>query len=258
MERSSWPAHFRNCRILRRDWHTGPFSGTIGRLLSPAFCWKQDLRARMGNRNSIRGCRGAMWCALFGIVLSGAALADSSATTTGASPSTASKPQTAQTQINKGTKSSASGSTTHKSTSHTSTSHKAPHKSGSHKSSGQKTTPSRGKNGSKNLRSSKKRGQQAIDHDRAQAIQEALIREHYLQGEPSGTWDATTQEAMKRYQADQGWQYKTTPDSRALIKLGLGPSNDHLLNPESAMTSAPAAAASKTKPDPAQNSLPHQ
>ena len=119
--------------------------------------------------------------------------------------------------------------------------------------------PHAGSKGSKNSRSSRKRGQQAIDHERARAIQEALIREHYLQGAPSGTWDATTQAAMQRYQADHGWQSKTTPDSRALIKLGLGPSNDHLLNPESAMTSAPAAAAPKTtKPDPAQDNLPHQ
>ena len=44
---------------------------------------------------------------------------------------------------------------------------------------------------------------------------------------------------MRRYQADHGWQSKTVPDSRASIKLGLGPSHDHLLNPESAMTTAP-------------------
>jgi len=30
-----------------------------------------------------------------------------------------------------------------------------------------------------------------------------------------------------------------SPDARALIKLGLGPSHDHLLNPESAMTTGP-------------------
>lgn len=96
----------------------------------------------------------------------------------------------------------------------------------------------------------KKRGQQAIDSTRARQIQEALIREHYMQGAPSGTWDATTQAAMQKFQADQGWQSKTTPDSRALIKLGLGPNNDHLLNPESAMTSAPATGGPKatTKP----------
>jgi len=30
------------------------------------------------------------------------------------------------------------------------------------------------------------------------------------------------------------------PDSRALIKLGLGPSHDKLMNPETAMTGGPA------------------
>ena len=81
-----------------------------------------------------------------------------------------------------------------------------------------------------------------------------------MQGEPSGTWDSTTQVAMQRYQADQGWQAKTTPDSRALIKLGLGPSHDHLLNPESAMTSTPAARDPKAanKPDPGENNIPQR
>ena len=98
---------------------------------------------------------------------------------------------------------------------------------------------------SKTKSKSKKRGQQAIDSERARQIQEALIREHYLQGEPSGNWDATTQAAMQRYQADQGWQSKNIPDSRALIRLGLGPSSEHLLNPDSAMTSSVATASTK-------------
>jgi hypothetical protein len=96
--------------------------------------------------------------------------------------------------------------------------------------------------GSAGKRSSRKkgpRGQQKIDSERAQAIQEALIREHYLTGEATGTWNQASEEAMRRYQTDQGWQNKTVPDSRALIKLGLGPSKDHLLNPESAMTTVP-------------------
>jgi hypothetical protein len=83
------------------------------------------------------------------------------------------------------------------------------------------------------------RGQQKIDPERAQAIQEALIREHYLSGQAAGTWNQSSEEAMRRYQADHGWQSKTVPDSRALISLGLGPSHDHLLNPESAMTTGP-------------------
>ena len=85
------------------------------------------------------------------------------------------------------------------------------------------------------------RGQQKIDSERTQAIQEALIREHYLSGEATGQWTQGTEDALRRYQADHGWQSKTVPDSRALIKLGLGPSHDHLLNPESAMTTSPDA-----------------
>lgn len=85
------------------------------------------------------------------------------------------------------------------------------------------------------------RGQQKIDSERATSIQAALIREHYLSGEPSGAWDAASEAAMRRYQSDHGWQTKEVPDSRALIRLGLGPNNDHLLNPDSAMTSTPIA-----------------
>ncbi|MGA7220259.1 MAG: peptidoglycan-binding domain-containing protein [Candidatus Sulfotelmatobacter sp.] len=83
------------------------------------------------------------------------------------------------------------------------------------------------------------RGQQKIDPERAEAIQEALIREHYMTGEPTGTWNEASEGAMRRYQADHGWQSKTVPDARALISLGLGPNHDHLLNPESAMTTGP-------------------
>lgn len=83
------------------------------------------------------------------------------------------------------------------------------------------------------------RGQQKIDSERAQAIQEALIREHYLSGEAAGTWNQASEDAMRRYQGDHGWQSKTVPDARALISLGLGPNHDHLLNPESAMTTEP-------------------
>jgi hypothetical protein len=88
------------------------------------------------------------------------------------------------------------------------------------------------------------RGQQKIDADRATEIQQALIRERYLSGMPSGVWDDATEKAMQRYQGDNGWQNKSTPDARALIKLGLGPDRQHLLNPESAMTNAAPSAPS--------------
>jgi hypothetical protein len=67
------------------------------------------------------------------------------------------------------------------------------------------------------------RGQRGIDPDRARQIQTALIQKNYLTGTPSGEWDSATEDAMKKYQADHGWQTKLTPDSRALISLGLGP-----------------------------------
>lgn len=82
-------------------------------------------------------------------------------------------------------------------------------------------------------------GQRGIDEQRTTEIQTALIKEHYLSGEPSGTWDDATRDAMTRYQAANGWQTKLTPDSRALIKLGLGPDHKGLLNPETANIPSP-------------------
>ena len=73
-------------------------------------------------------------------------------------------------------------------------------------------------------------GQQAIEPARVTEIQEALIREHYLSGEATGKWDATTAAAMQKYQADQGWQTKLMPDSRAIKKLGLGPDYSGAIN----------------------------
>jgi peptidoglycan hydrolase-like protein with peptidoglycan-binding domain len=104
-------------------------------------------------------------------------------------------------------------------------------KSGAHRST---ATGVKGRRSRKSA--AKPRGQQKIDSSRTQEIQQALIRERYLSGEPSGNFDDATQQALRRYQSANGWQSKTVPDSRALIKLGLGPDHEHLLNPESAMT----------------------
>lgn len=150
--------------------------------------------------------------------------------------------------------SAAAQDSTTKSAAHKSTKHKSVNKSGKSSKSSARKSPttkhtSTGKHSRGKSRNSRKRGQQAIDSERAREIQEALIRQHYLDGEPSGKWDAATQAALRRFQGDQGWQTKTVPDSRALIKLGLGPSKDGLLNPESAMTTAPLTTATQ-KPDP--------
>jgi peptidoglycan hydrolase-like protein with peptidoglycan-binding domain len=77
-------------------------------------------------------------------------------------------------------------------------------------------------------------GQQAIEPERVTEIQQALIREHYMAGEANGQWDSTTQAAMQKFQADQGWQTKLMPDSRALKKLGLGPDYSTAINAKTA------------------------
>ena len=96
---------------------------------------------------------------------------------------------------------------------------------------GHLTASSRGSKGrTVAKRGPKLRGQQAIQPERVTEIQQALIREHYMNGEANGEWDSTTQAAMQKYQGDQGWQTKLMPDSRALKKLGLGADYSSAIN----------------------------
>jgi peptidoglycan hydrolase-like protein with peptidoglycan-binding domain len=88
------------------------------------------------------------------------------------------------------------------------------------------------------------RGQQAIQPERVTEIQQALIREHYMSGEASGQWDTTTQAAMQKFQADQGWQTKLMPDSRALKKLGLGADYSSAINARTGSFNDPPPASS--------------
>jgi peptidoglycan hydrolase-like protein with peptidoglycan-binding domain len=124
---------------------------------------------------------------------------------------------------------------------HTTKSHaKAASKVGStaHTKSANSSHSSKSRHGKKVVKSSwKSHGQHGIDSDRTRQIQEALIRQNYLSGEADGNWDSRTQDAMRRYQGDHGWQSKVLPDSRALIKLGLGPDHSGVLNPETAAVS---------------------
>jgi hypothetical protein len=87
-------------------------------------------------------------------------------------------------------------------------------------------------------------GQRSMDAGRATEIQQALIRAHYLEGAPTGQWDAASQAAMQKFQADNGWQTKIMPDSRALIKLGLGPKQDDGEYGQPGVTQAAASSAS--------------
>ena len=93
---------------------------------------------------------------------------------------------------------------------------------------------------SKIVKVAKSHGQRGIESERALEIQQALIREKYLDGQPSGEWDQSTRSAMARFQADHGWQTRNVPDARALIKLGLGPNHADILNPDTADIVNPA------------------
>lgn len=129
---------------------------------------------------------------------------------------------TTQTKSSTSTKSSKSTSSSHKSS-----------KSSSSKSS--KTSSGKSKKTAKGT----SHGQKGIDQERTAAIQEALVKQGYLSGEPTGKFDQSTKEALVRFQGENGWQTKVTPDSRALIKLGLGPDKKGLLNPDTAVMSSP-------------------
>ena len=109
-------------------------------------------------------------------------------------------------------------------------------------------SPTSGKSSSRRLsrsrhRASKPRGQQAIEPERVTQIQQALIHAHYLNGDADGKWDATTVAAMQKFQADNGWQTRLMPDSRALMKLGLGPDYSTAINAKGSSFAAPAASA---------------
>jgi len=64
---------------------------------------------------------------------------------------------------------------------------------------------------------------------RVEEIQQALIREGYLQGDANGQWDSRTREAMLRYQTAHGFPATGLPEAKSLMKLGLG---SHPLPPE--------------------------
>ncbi|MBS1821097.1 MAG: peptidoglycan-binding protein [Acidobacteria bacterium] len=88
-------------------------------------------------------------------------------------------------------------------------------------------------------------GQRSIDDARASEIQAALVKSGYMK-DASGHWDAATESAMQKYQADNGWQTKLMPDSRAIIKLGLGGSSKPVSPMSGAGSVAPASGLAET------------
>ncbi|HXH66947.1 MAG TPA: peptidoglycan-binding domain-containing protein [Candidatus Limnocylindrales bacterium] len=90
-----------------------------------------------------------------------------------------------------------------------------------------KTTTGTAKKSSKaGKRSSSKskrvKGQAAPTADRINEIQGALAKNGAYTGEPSGKWDDSTVEAMRKFQASHGLNPTGKMDALTLQKLGLG------------------------------------
>lgn len=106
--------------------------------------------------------------------------------------------------------------------------------------------PTSGKSSQRVSRTPKRKAEvvshpRAIDDARAAQIQTALVRAGYLSSDPSGHWDSSSEAAMQKLQADNGWQTKMIPDSRALIKLGLGPQSARVSSASFSSASSPSA-----------------
>jgi peptidoglycan hydrolase-like protein with peptidoglycan-binding domain len=77
--------------------------------------------------------------------------------------------------------------------------------------------------------------QKAPTPERYKEIQQALASKGYLgPGTPTGVWDNSSVEALKKFQADQNLEPSGKLDSLSLIGLGLGPKRDQQPGPQPA------------------------
>lgn len=123
-----------------------------------------------------------------------------------------------------------------------STARKSTHSS-THKSSHVKKSAKRSKR--------RERGQQAPTADRISEIQQALAKDGSYMGTPSGRWDDSTQEALRKFQESHSLNPTGNLDAKSLQQLGLGSSITGVAPP------APSATPSKLTSSTAQTS-PHR
>jgi peptidoglycan hydrolase-like protein with peptidoglycan-binding domain len=74
--------------------------------------------------------------------------------------------------------------------------------------------------------------QRAPTPERYKEIQQALATKGYFTGTPSGVWDPSSVDALKRFQEDQNLEPSGKLDSLSLIALGLGPKHDKAPAPQ--------------------------
>jgi len=104
---------------------------------------------------------------------------------------------------------------------------KASHKTATGSAAGKSTTGTTKKRSGKSGKSSSRRGkrvkgQAAPTVDRVNEIQGALAKNGAYSGTPSGKWDDSTVEAMKKFQSTHGLSPTGKMDALTLQKLGLG------------------------------------
>jgi peptidoglycan hydrolase-like protein with peptidoglycan-binding domain len=112
------------------------------------------------------------------------------------------------------------------STAQTSSASKTSHKSATgttHAKTTTSTTKKSSKTGKKSSSKTKRvKGQAAPTADRINEIQDALAKKSAYAGTPSGKWDDSTVEAMKKFQSTHGLNPSGKMDALTLQKLGLG------------------------------------
>lgn len=111
-----------------------------------------------------------------------------------------------------------------------STEAKKPARSAAHKSV-------HGKKSSKRSRR-RERGQKAPTPDRISEIQQALAKDGSYSGTPNGKWDASSEDALRKFQESHGLNPTGKLDAKSLQQLGLGSSTAGVAAPSPSNTAS--------------------
>jgi peptidoglycan hydrolase-like protein with peptidoglycan-binding domain len=103
-----------------------------------------------------------------------------------------------------------------------STAHKTTHTASAAKPASSSTSKSSKSKKSASHKNKRVRGQAAPTPERISDIQSALARQGAYSGEPTGKWDDSTSDAMKKFQSAHGLNPTGKYDALTLQKLGLG------------------------------------
>lgn len=94
----------------------------------------------------------------------------------------------------------------------------------------------------------RERGQKEPAPERISEIQTALAKDGSFSGKPSGKWDSSTVDAMKKFQESHGLNPSGKLDARTLQKLGLGSQTAGLAPPMPPVSSSSLAPNARSAP----------